>query len=461
VIVIVAAVALVPVVTERLGRHVWPGVEPSAGDIDNAPASLRSTRELDMTTRPELSDKVVFTVDSPRASFWRGETFDAWDGRAWTRSDDHSFATQRDFGNRVQIPPAAEDTGARVGEELQQTFHIESGYSDIVFAAPSPRIVETDKLLKARADGSVLLAGGDLSGYGKGAVYSVVSRRYPATAADLRAADREPVPRPVADAYAQPVASTTERVRALAVEVTAGRPTTYDKIRAIEGWLGTHTQYSLNAPTSPPDVDVVDNFLFDLREGWCEQIASSLVVLARSAGIPARLATGFVPGERDALTGRFVVREREAHAWAEIFFPGIGWQGFDPTASVPLAGDAKSGGSLLSALRRHAVPLVIAVCVLILIGTAFPEVRSLLRRRKAQRASWAARTLHHLERVGRKSGRARAPAETPREYANVLAERLGTPGLDVVGATLDEEAYSATGAPSEARDAADAVLTSL
>ncbi len=100
--------------------------------------------------------------------------------------------------------------------------------------------------------------------------------------------------------------------------------------------------------------------------GWCEQIASSLVVLARSAGIPARLATGFVPGDRDALTGRFVVREREAHAWAEIFFPGIGWQGFDPTAAVPLAGDAKAGGSVLSSLRRHAAPLAVVAILLVL-----------------------------------------------------------------------------------------------
>ena len=110
-------------------------------------------------------------------------------------------------------------------------------------------------------------------------------------------------------------------------------------MRAIESWLGANTKYSLNAPLSPSNVDVVDDFLFRSRVGWCEQIASSLVVLARSAGIPARLVTGFVPGSRDALTGRFVVRERDAHAWAEIYFPGIGWQGFDPTASVPLAGD--------------------------------------------------------------------------------------------------------------------------
>jgi transglutaminase-like putative cysteine protease len=458
---IVAAVALVPVVTDRLGRHVWPGLEPGFGDVRDAPASLRTTKTLDMTTRPRLSDKVVFTVDSPRASFWRGETFDAWDGHAWTRSDDRRFLTERVFANKVQIPSAAEDTGARVGQELRQTFHVESGFSDIVFAAPSPREIETDKLVRYRPDGTVAVAGGLSSGFGKGAVYTVVSRRLPTTAADLRAADREPVERAVAGQYAQPVQSTTERVRDLAREITANQPTVFDKIRAIEAWLGANTKYSLNAPLSSPGVDVVDDFLFHTRLGWCEQIASSLVVLARSAGIPARLATGFVPGERDALTGRFVVRERDAHAWAEIFFPGIGWQGFDPTAAVPLAGDAKTGGSVLSDLRRHAVQLVIVAVVLVLLALALPAIRSMIRRRRAHRASWGARTLHHLERVGRKAGRARAPAETPREYANALAQRLGAPALDTVGAALDAEAYSAAGAPPEAQAAADAVLSSL
>ena len=169
----------------------------------------------------------------------------------------------------------------------------------------------------------------------------MTSRSALATPAVLRAADARPDPSEVLDGFAQvPAGSTTERVRALALRITSPAPTTYDKIKAIEAWLAANVQYSLNAPLAPKGVDVVDDFLFRSRVGWCEQIASSLVVMARSVGIPARLATGFVSGERDSLTGEFVVRERDAHAWAEIYFPGIGWQPFDPTASVPLAGDA-------------------------------------------------------------------------------------------------------------------------
>jgi transglutaminase-like putative cysteine protease len=463
VIVIVAAAALVPVVTDRLGRRAWPGLEPDFGDMRTAPSSLRASNELDMTTRPEPTDNVVFSVDSPRADFWRGETYDSWDGQVWRRStESEPDVAVRDVENRAHIPAATEDTGARVGEELRQTFHIETGYSDIIFAAPSPRLVETDRAVRYRPDGTATVAGRVSNGFGKGSVYTVISRRLPSTDADLRVAEQQPVPSAVTDIYAQSVGdATSERVRTLARDITAGLPTTYDKVRAIEAWLGANTEYSLDAPLSPKGVDVVDDFLFQSRLGWCEQIASSLVVLAREAGIPARLATGFVPGERDALTGRFIVREREAHAWAEVFFPGIGWQGFDPTASVPLAGEAESGGSALSNLRKHAAPVALAIAFLILLIIAIPEVRGLLRRRRAKRATWGARAQHKLDRVGRKAGRRRAPAETPREYAHALAVHLGAPGLDVVGAALDEDAFSARGAPPEAREAADAVLTSL
>jgi transglutaminase-like putative cysteine protease len=186
-----------------------------------------------------------------------------------------------------------------------------------------------------------------------------------------------------------------------------------------------------------------------------------MVVLARSVGIPARLATGFAPGERDALTGRFVVRERDAHAWAEIYFAGIGWQGFDPTASVPLAGDKPASGSWMQGVRDHALAFAIAAGLVILLTFAAPSLVAAGRRRRRRQTSWSARALHRLERAGRKAGRARAPAETPREYARSVAQQLDDARIAEVGEVIDADAYSLGGASQDARDAADAVLTSL
>jgi transglutaminase-like putative cysteine protease len=460
-LIVVAAVAFVPTITDRLGRHVWPGISPNIGDVFDAPSSLRQTNSLDMTSRPRLSNTVVFTVDAPRADFWRGETFDLWNGHEWSRSDDNADG---DFlgrqGAQVAVPAAPFDVGATEGADFRQTFHVEAGFSDVVFAAPSPRTVQTDKLLRSRGDGTVTVTGGVSGGFGKGAVYTVVSRRMRATAETLRSADFAPTPVEILRADAQ-VPATTDRVRSLARRITATAATTYDKVIAIEDWMGAHTEYSLNAPLSPAGVDVVDDFLFRSKEGWCEQIASSLVVLARSAGIPARLATGFAPGDRDALTGRFVVRERDAHAWAEIYFAGVGWEGFDPTASVPLAGEKPPSGSWMQEVRDHALAFGIAAAGLLLLTFAAPGLVAAGRSRRRRRASWSARALHRLERAGRKAGRARAPAETPREYARSVAQRLDDARIARVGDVIDADAFSLGGASQDARDAADSVLTSL
>ncbi len=461
-IVAVAAVALVPTVTSRLGRHVWPGLVPNFANIDNAAASLKSSNTLDITTRPRLSDAVVFTVDAPHADFWRGETYDVYKGSSWSRSNDTPLVLDHN-GNSVAVEPVANDIGAQQGVDFRQTFHIEAGFAGVVFAAPSPRIVETDKYLEELPDGTVRIAAhdvfGDGTGFGKGAVYTVTSRNMQPTEASLRAADAQPMPPEILDQYARSDMVTPQE-RQLAQTITAGRTTTFDKIKAIEAWMGSHTKYSLNAPTSNSN-DVVSDFLFNTHLGWCEQIASSLVLLARSVGVPARLATGFAPGSADDLTGRFVVRERDAHAWAEVYFPGIGWQGFDPTASVPLAGDTHSNGSWLQAARRHGFAFAVVIAILALLIGATPQLRAGLARRRARRASWSAHALHRLERVGRKAGRARSPAETPREYALALAARLHDERLAAVGDTLDRDAYSEAGASANDRDAVDAVLTSL
>jgi transglutaminase-like putative cysteine protease len=459
--VIVVAVATVPSITDRLGRHVWPGHIPGLGDVLSAPASLQATQSLDMTSRPRLSNKVVFTVDASRGDYWRGQTFDTWDGHEWSRSDPgfNGIGVRRD-GNNLLIPPAPNDVGAVNGVDFTQTFHVEAPFSDVVFAAPSPRIVQTDRVLHSAGDGNVTVEGGAGGGFGKGSVYTVVSRRMLATASELRDSDYSPTPQSVLDLDAQ-LPQTTPRVAALGREITAGKRTRYDKILAIEAWLGTHMKYSLNAPLSPKGVDVVDYFLFHSKEGWCEQIASSLVVLARSAGIPARVATGFATGSRDPLTGRFVVRESDAHAWAEVYFNGIGWQGFDPTQSVPLAGDSARGGSWLQTARNNAAVFGIIAALLVIAAICAPGVVAGLRRRRRRRASWSAHSLHRLERIGKRYGRARAPAETPREYATALAQQLQQPGLIAVGDTIDTDTFAPDGAREDARAAADAVLTSL
>src|SRR5690606_31305722 len=190
---------------------------------------------------------------------------------------------------------------------------------------------------------------------------------------------------------------TTERVRSLAEEVTAGATNDYDRIRAIEAWMDEHTEYSLDAPLSPSGVDVVDHFLFESRLGWCEQIASSLVVMARAVGVPARRAVGFAPGGGGDVGHRFVVRERGAPARREGWRPGTAWVAFDPTAAVRLAGaDEATPGAAASDWREVAGSLLLAVGLVSLaaswvrrvVTSGARKVRRRLEHRRLVRTRW-------------------------------------------------------------------------
>jgi hypothetical protein len=80
---------------------------------------------------------------------------------------------------------------------------------------------------------------------------------------------------------------------------------------------------------------VADYFLFELQEGYCDYFSTAMVVMARAAGLPARLVIGYASGAYDPAAGRFVVTEAEAHAWVEIYFPEQGWIEFEPTSGLP------------------------------------------------------------------------------------------------------------------------------
>ena len=95
-----------------------------------------------------------------------------------------------------------------------------------------------------------------------------------------------------------------------------------------------HDSFAYTLATPLAGRNAVDEFLFDTREGFCEHFASSFVVLMRAAGVPARVVTGYAGGYRNPIGGYWLVRNSDAHAWAEIWLAGRGWVRMDPTAAV-------------------------------------------------------------------------------------------------------------------------------
>jgi len=422
-----------------VGARVGDLVDLADNRQDNA---LVATDELDMTTRPRLSDRVVMTVRSPLASFWRTETFDEWDGSTWRRTD----LGGRYLDDDGRVEPSPEDLAAVSGVDSEQEFRIEVGFATAVPSAPAAVQVDSVQELAQRSDGTLISPDRALS---RGTTYTVQSRQVPTDPDRLRELGRGEVPVAVLERYAQPPVA-TDRTVELARELTEGLDNTYDKVLALEGWMDDTTEYDLEAPLSPQGVDVVDHFLFDSQLGWCEQIASSLVVMARHAGIPARLTTGFTPGEWDAVGGRFVVRELHAHAWAEVWFPEVGWVTFDPTASVPLAGteEATPGAAAVDWREVAGLALLVVGVGALVTGPArrWARRRSLARaearrRRAVVRSRWDAAEEAEIERLGARAGRAREPAETVSAYAGVVAGLVDDPEVADRGRAVDRFRY--------------------
>jgi transglutaminase-like putative cysteine protease len=152
--------------------------------------------------------------------------------------------------------------------------------------------------------------------------------------ADKLMASSADYPPDIADRYLQLPEDFPQRVRELADSLTADAKNAYEKAVAIKTYLAK-IPYSLKIETPPPDADGVDYFLFTQKSGYCVYFASAMAVMLRSTGIPARMVVGFLPGQHDAEQHRYIIRDRDYHAWTEVYFPGYGWIKFDPTPSAP------------------------------------------------------------------------------------------------------------------------------
>lgn len=134
------------------------------------------------------------------------------------------------------------------------------------------------------------------------------------------------------------------RVAELAKKLTENLESPYEKAVALRDYLRNNFKYLLYAQKTPPGKESVDYFLFTLKAGHCEYFASALTVLARFAGLPARVATGFSPGNYNTLTKQFEVHEYHAHAWTQIYIDKIGWLTFDATPPQHIRSETRPAG---------------------------------------------------------------------------------------------------------------------
>jgi len=268
---------------------------------------------------PNLGDRVVMTVDAESGHFWRGVSYDFYTGAGWR-------TTETDRQDKITVT-------AQERAKFDATFSIVVSHANLLFGANEPTKANVPYQFQTGEDRSFSTSIRAVNRAQAAGTYTVSSLVSKATKDQLRKTTTV-YPAYIRTKYLQLPSSLPQRVRDKAHQVADGKATAYDKAEAIESYLRSPPfKYSTVVKNAPPGRDPVDYFLFDLKEDFCEYFASSMTVLLREVGVPARVVEGFTSGTFDPALGKFVVRELNAHAWVEAYFPQYGWIEFEPTPS--------------------------------------------------------------------------------------------------------------------------------
>lgn len=298
----------------RAGTPLWG----AATDPGHATTGLSDSLSIGNIAHLAESDAIAFRVrfegeaPPPALLYWRGPAFGAFDGTSWRpleaprrlRAPRVEYA--RDDSTRFAYSVTLERTGRNWLFALEMPLEVDAGRYRAMLQAPDLQLV-TSTAVHERLR------------------YRVVSQTAFRIGAD-ESAERLAPWLALPDGYAP----RTRRIAARWRQTNADAPALV--ARAL-GWFREQPfRYTLEPP--PLGADSVDEFLFDTRAGFCEHYAAAFVVLMRAMSIPARIVTGYQGGERNPVDGFWLVRQADAHAWAEVWLAGRGWVRVDPTAAV-------------------------------------------------------------------------------------------------------------------------------
>ncbi|ROO83951.1 transglutaminase superfamily protein [Actinocorallia herbida] len=270
----------------------------------------------------DLGDTEVlrYTTDDPRPDYLRIFALDKFEEERWTYSPLAAGTAPR-VADGITLPrvpglSASAHVNARteitIGPDVRDMKFLALPY------APRNVSVEGDDWRVDRQSLMVYSTGSDADGL----TYSVVSRRATPTAAQLRrASGGGPME------YTR-VPELPAELQSMVQQITAKAKTQFDRALAIQRWFTREFTYSLE-PAPPTQLSDLMAFLND-RRGYCEQFAATMALMTRSLGIPTRVVVGYAPGTRQP-DGSYLVKQRDAHAWPELYFEGTGWVRFEPT----------------------------------------------------------------------------------------------------------------------------------
>jgi hypothetical protein len=229
------------------------------------------------------------------------------------------------------LAPGVQVTQTMTSIKLDNVAGAANGYNSSLFFLPVPYF--PIELVTGgswnESDNSLMIYSG--SGDHSGMSYTITSGEPRVTPAEEDAS--APIPRSIRAAYLGFASPVTKQLTAIARQVTRGAATPFAKAQALEHYFqvtGNFT-YTLQALNLPNSAKGLLTFLTTGRRGSCEQYAFAMAVLARLIGIPSRVAIGFTSGTLTHPGGIWKVTTADAHAWPELYFPGLGWLRFEPT----------------------------------------------------------------------------------------------------------------------------------
>ncbi|WP_062239883.1 DUF4129 domain-containing transglutaminase family protein [Fictibacillus sp. FJAT-27399] len=284
----------------------------------------------------EFDYKEVFTATVKEKHYWRVETKDAYTGKGWENSFSPEFHALNPQSVEYTAPISSliEPGGAQMMKE-KATIKMAKTYPFVL----SPGVITSiqakknvDFMLDPLTGKIDTMSGGDPTRLKK---YQMEYELPQYDEKKLRESSQS-YPQYVTEYYLQLPKELPLRVKKLAASIVKNAENPYDKAKAVENFfsLNNFGYDTVDVRAPKKNEDYVDKFLFDAKKGYCDNFSTSMIVLLRSVGIPARWVKGFTYGEYQEtknMNKTYKVTNANAHSWPEVYFSGVGWVPFEPT----------------------------------------------------------------------------------------------------------------------------------
>ena len=340
--------------------RIGVGALGAPGKTPAALTGFSDTVDLSQHGLLGLDDTVVMRVETGyrlSSPHWKGLSFDYFDGIHWRRSSMLRRQTQMSWdGQRTYRWPERLSPSP---QRRTMKIEVEPMGADVLFITGQTEAIEIAPEQVSRGPSDVD-PGEWLEVDGSGDLHHIFDPSRPlhyelTMTGGLPDADR-PLSPSMSYRYLLLPRNFTERATELAVKITEHADTNVEKAQAIESYLRSSYQYSLERPQRGRNP--VDHFLFEDPRGHCVFFSTAMVLLLRAVEVPARNVNGFVGGEWNEYGGYYLIRKRDAHSWVEVYQAGEGWMTFEPTpdGGLPAARAlvSREGGWIDSPLIDHA-----------------------------------------------------------------------------------------------------------